>query len=437
MTLLDTERTTPRRPNLGGSVWNTFTSQTRVSARGYVDEIAVLLQGVLASNGFQHPEILIDQLRTTLSLGGPHSSIPIPAAPARSSTQLLVQAVRIGDQLATWAEEALTRLIDEPAPLNAPLQVRSHCDGHTLIRPAIHILLGPQGGPVPMMLFNEWIHQMVLLRDALLPFGNWDEVLLPVDGTGLRRLETPRERFLSEVLLRQVRHTSIVAYARNVLVPGNDVRIDGYGFAYAGGTVLPAVAGAHSILTDSYLLTWSPEGAVDVVETYVPRESSYFEARRTAARALPHASDPPPVITGARIVEAPAGMGVRHAAIELTIAGRDAVAVVDLGQALRGHRFAYPTESADASAPRDAEAWLSSARVLDAVDVLTAEGLVWDERGDYSIDVRQDGLVALALLGAIYPENVIVRGSAEQTDPSTAGKTGPARFVLTLPDAAP
>jgi hypothetical protein len=53
---------------------------------------------------------------------------------------------------------------------------------------------------------------------------------------------------------------------------------------------------------------------------------------------------------------------------------------------------------------------------------------------DLDRPARLDGLVALALLGAVFPENVVLRSASDDTYPASAGKAGPARFVITLPD---
>jgi hypothetical protein len=405
-----------------------------VTARQYVDAIAVLLQGVLASNGGQQPAVLIEQLRATLSLGGPHSSMPLPPALNRAASELFAQAAQVNDQLVSWADDALDRLMADPETLpGGPLAVRSHCYGHTLIQPAIHILLGPQGGPVPMMLYNEWVHQMVLLRDALLPFSNWQDVPLPVDERGLRRLEQAREGFLAELLVRQIRHTTIVGYARQVAAPGAADDMVAYGFGYPGGTVLPAVVSARTVLAPTHLLAWSPRGATadGTVAPYVPQEADYYAAGRTSASEVARGERTLADATAAVSGE-PQPDGSRRAVIEVNAAGH--VARIDLGQALRGHRYAYPLSAAGKDTLHDAANWRREAVDLDPVAVLEAPGMVWDSSGEYAIDAGQDGLVALALLGAVYPENVVLRRAPDDTHPAAVGKNGPARFVITLPD---
>lgn len=90
--------------------------------------------------------------------------------------------------------------------------------------------MGRRGGPVTIQLYNEWIHQMVLLRDALLPFTNWQEVPLRVTPEGLRPVEQGRDRFLTELLVRRIRHTAVVDFARHVVTGGSGPA--GYGFGH-------------------------------------------------------------------------------------------------------------------------------------------------------------------------------------------------------------
>lgn len=421
---------------LGGAIWNRFTHDTPMTAEDYVDAIAVLLQGVLESNGKEGPEVLIDQLRATLSLGGPHSALPLTSSPRRANNDLIKQADVVSKRLITWADEALARRMSDPVALpGGKLEVRSNCYGHSLIEPAKFTLLGPKGGPTPMMLFNEWIHQMVLLRDALLPFTNWQEVPLLVDERGLRRIEKAREEFLGEMLVRQIRHTSIVNFARHAVDIGGSPAAEGYGFAYERGSVLPSVVNASTVLVPTHLLTWSSERATvnGAVSMFIPRESSYFSAQRTEA-ATHENTDHKASLAGATtcLSDELLPSGDRYADIEVTVAEKPIR--VDLGQALRGHRYSYPVAGA-ASEPADGAArWLRDATPIDAGSVIEGPGMAWSKSGDYSIEAGQDGLASLALLGAIYPENVVVRLASSEASPTSVGKTGPARFVITLPD---
>jgi hypothetical protein len=266
--------------------------------------------------------------------------------------------------------------------------IRSHCDGHLLTPPAADLLLGRRGGPVGMQLYNEWLHQMVLLRDALLPFTNWERVPLRVTPQGLRPIEAAREKFLAEVLFRQVRHRSIVDFARTVVTgaPGPD----GYGFAHATGTALPAVVGGPLRAAPRYLLSWSSTAADSGTSTYVAEHPDYYAMPRTPVEELPEAGPEAPL--SARIVAGPAVAGSRTAVIEVVHDGQ--VRRVDLGQALRGHRYAHRRAS-DARRPG---AWA----------VLSAPGLVWTGAAETGLPRCLDDLVALALLGKLYPGNVLL-----------------------------
>lgn len=86
----------------------------------------------------------------------------------------------------------------------------------------IHLMFGERAAPHLMQLFNEYMHQMVLLRDALLPFQNYQEVLIPVDrkARGIRHLEGARGQFLAELLTKHTTQQGIVAYAKALLAPG-------------------------------------------------------------------------------------------------------------------------------------------------------------------------------------------------------------------------
>lgn len=238
---------TPSTPALGGSRWNTFPAVgTTLTARHFFTAIEPLLQGIVDDNALTGADsaVLEDQVRATLALGTRETSLPLFLGPdsASAARELGAQAEVIGRQLASWATEALERLLTDPVPLPAgPLVVRSHCYGHLLTPPAADLLLGRRGGPVAMQLYNEWLHQIVLLRDALLPFTNWQDVPLLITPTGLRHTEPARDAFLTELLVRQIRHSSVVAFAREVVTGASGPA--GYGFEASGGTALPVVLG--------------------------------------------------------------------------------------------------------------------------------------------------------------------------------------------------
>ncbi|BBH70694.1 hypothetical protein ACTI_73790 [Actinoplanes sp. OR16] len=376
---------------LGAGRWHTFPAGgTTMTAREFLAAAEPLLQGVIDDCGLTAADgpVLEEQIRATLALGTRESSLPLNAGPhsSRAARELSGQAAVIGEQLAGLATEALAGLLTHRIELPAgPLVVRSHCYGHLLTPPAADLLLrGERGGPVTMQLYNEWLHQVVLLRDALLPFTDWADVPVFVGEAGLRHLEPARDAFLTELLVRQIRHTSIVAFAQHVVTGAGGPA--GYGFDAPGGTVLPAVLDQPPAIAPRYLLTWRPDPAVRTTATYRYELQDYYAADRTPPS--------PAAVTGtpvARVVPGPVSDGVRTAAVEVTTG--DVVARVDLGQALRGHRFAS----------RDAAAGLADADV-GAWSVLRAPGLV---RGRGVVNsAGLDDRVVLALLGKLYPDGV-------------------------------
>ncbi|MFF4258655.1 hypothetical protein ACFY1L_46485 [Streptomyces sp. NPDC001663] len=414
---------------LGGSRWNTFPEASTMTAREFFDGTLPLLQGIIDDNALTSAdgEVLRAQIRATLGLGTRETSLPLAVGPdsATAARELGSQAEAIGEAIASWATAALDRLLTERIAFPAgPLVVRSHCYGHLLTPAAADLLLGRRGGPVTMQLYNEWLHQTVLLRDALLPFTNWRGVPLLVTPSGLRHTEAARDRFLTELLVRQIRHTSIVGFARHVVTGTSGP--DGYGFDADGGTVLPAVIDSPPFTAPRHLLTWRPDHAVDETATYVAEESDYYAAPRTLVEDLPPAGTTQGPLIG-RIVADRAVDGIRTAHIE--VSHDDTTARVDLGQALRGHRFAHRQDhTADAETAEDA-------RTAAVWSALRAPALVWTQGGEVAWDaVGQDPIVVLALLGRLYPENVVLRSAGHRTSLTTARSKGPGRLVINVSD---
>lgn len=415
-----------------GDRWNSFGPGDAVTAREFVSVAAGMLKSVVRWLGDRGTDELSRGLRSTLATSGRESALPLDSMVTDDDirSEISRQADDIGSALIDWVSVEMSgwTATDEVEP--APF-VRSHCDGHPWTLPAVHLLTGPFGGPESMQGYNEWLHQMVLLRDALLPFANWEEVILPVNSDGLRRLEEHREAFLAELFFRQVRHTSIVGYARQVVGGGDGPA--GYGFRYSGGVVLPAVVGRSIRRTPRALLSWQPAptaGHADADATFVYAEDDYFSAARSipndAAGESDHdPSDVPEV--SVRVVKRPLhDLGRTDSellSLEICI-DDDPARYVDLGQAVRGHRYAYHADqgSGDVLSPAP------PARRLTAGEVLAAPQLVWARRGTFMIDALDNSYVGLALLGKIYPENVMISGNPR--DQEGAGKKGPARFVI-------
>lgn len=434
----------PPVPNLGGTRWNDFPSAGSRTAPAFFTGTMPLLQGVLDTARDVDNDVLIDQIAATLSLGTRESTLPlvVGAETGQANRELAVQAAAIGQQIVDWTVQALDRLSTERIALPAgPLAVRSRCDGHLLTHQAADMLLGSRGGPVPMQMYNEWLHQMVLLRDALLPFTNWDQVPLHVTPTGLRHLDAHRERFLAEAVLRQLRHTSLVSFARQVVTGSSGPA--GYGFSHDGDTVLPAVLDTSPCHAPAYLLTWRPTQPTRTsgMITYVNDLPDYYAAARTAVDELPP-TDPATAVGNVRIEYGPVVDGTGTAWIQIERASD--ILRVDLGQALRGHRFAHRqqpqrTDSPTAAnPPTDGQAGTGAVRAVEVGQVLAAADLVWAQAGDVVIDATdQDPAVVLAVLGRLYPENVVLRPVGDQDAVVTAGWSDRGRVIVDVRDGDP
>ncbi len=232
-----------------------------LTARQVVQSLDTLFEAVCLRLGPEADrEPLLQSMAATLAIAGREACLPLAALafddPVRR--ELTSQAARIGETLAAWAAKAnrarvaLNHIGREKLET---LELRSRCDGHLWTGKATSILTGGRGGPVVMQLYNEWLHQLVLLRDALLPFENWEQVPLPLalhgGFRGLRGLEPARDRFLAEFLTRILPHASVVDFARSLFEPagtrGTARDADLYGFQAEIGLVLPAIVGRDDI----------------------------------------------------------------------------------------------------------------------------------------------------------------------------------------------
>lgn len=101
---------------------------------------------------------------------------------------------------------------------------------------------------------------------------------------------------------------------------------------------------------------------------------------------------------------------------------------VDLGQIMRGHRFAYL--AAENARVAEGDAGMEKALMAhDAWSVLLLPGLVTATGGVHVLHAPNP-LVRLALLGKIYPENVVLRREPGWAGVHGAGKGFGPKFVL-------
>ncbi|MCM3697823.1 hypothetical protein [Paenibacillus macerans] len=413
-------------------------------AKEVVMELDKMLEAMLVQLGEpvnSDPAVLLDSLQANLAISGRVSSLPLGplALEDQAGAEITAQAVRIGEQLVSWAREinAEKKTLAKYGPETlGKLEFRSHCYGHALIPEAIAQVWGPFGGPRVMQIYNEYLHQFVLLRDALLPFANWEEVPFEVreytEFKGLRFLEPARESFLTQLLGKKLTHKAIVQYAQSVVSSG--LTKAGYGFQYRLGTVLPAGLGEPAGTAVRYLLKWHPVQTIQTEDTqalaaisFAYEYDDYYAAPRNEAgkgapvdkAALPVSGELYDEPSIARLL--PNREDDRTTLrFSLEMEGREYT--VDLGQLFRGHRFLYrPQKSDDAGA---AIVKRTSIGLHRAIDILSHSGLVTNTDGIHFIPTGGNELVLWALLGKLYPENVVLLDTGDQEELESAYVSG-------------
>ncbi|UWM48225.1 hypothetical protein N0X72_03910 [Streptomyces carpaticus] len=174
-----------------------------------------------------------------------------------------------------------------------------------------------------------------------------------------------------------------------------------------------STAALRRLLTDPVPLPAGPFVVRSHCYGHLLTPADYDAASRTPLGQLPpHTPATAPRTLTGRVTAGPVHDGVRTARIAVTHDGTTAHA--DLGQALRGHRFAHRrTPGPTATAPRPVAAW----------DLLRAPQLVQARDTAGAVDTTGlDGLTVLALLGRSYPRAVVLR-----PDGLTLGATGRSR----------
>ncbi|KAL5366533.1 hypothetical protein BJX96DRAFT_38120 [Aspergillus floccosus] len=438
--------------------------------RQLVEGFAPLLDTVVYRLGPDPPNArparaqLLDNLAANLDTNTREATLRFPDTDLDDSRrEMAEQARRIGRTLVQYARN------HTGGPFNPDLYLRSPCEGHLLIPPNVDLMFGRRSQSHLMQLFNEYMHQMVLLRDALLPFKNYEDVIIPVDGQaarGIRHLEPSRSEFLTHLLTKEVTQSAIVQHAQALLAPGllsrsrltSPKTSPGYGFQYAYGLVLPAfLAGGP---TPFHLLQYIPARLVDdapkgvifdyriqdyylaprieipagIEKTSVQPSAGYPEANGWGTPALGVES------TAIGVASAPADSpasspAVRQLELQVQLDNGQCVSV-DLGQVARGHRYAYQaTGAGEPATAANGKHDATSTVVHDAASVLLgtahADGLMTAQNGGLHVIPAQNPVVVLALLGKLYPMNVVLLPESEDlAQAEKAGKGMEPKFVL-------
>jgi hypothetical protein len=401
-----------------GTEWNDFGGGRLVDPAEFVAAAHHLLDSAVAAAG-DVPGAradLVDGLAAALRLTGPYATL-------RLDTGLADQPARA--ELAASAEaaaELVLRLVGtNPGPARERIpDIRSSCVGYSWTPEVVALLLaGPHLHPA-RNLYNEWLWQLVLLRDALIPFTAHERVRFRADRDGLTRLADARDRFVVEIMTRRVAHAALTRFAAELLAPGavpGDVR-EFYGFQADGALVLPPVALDGPLLRPVHLLE-QREGTLaglplDEIAFFVPADDDQLAIPPTAlGEATRTPADVTVVPLAHRLVPGAPGPS-RTRTVDLVVGFDGHEWAVDLGQALRGHRYAArpaPDSGPAGAEDRPAAAWSGCA-------VLRADGAVTLPDGGGVLPTGGQRALVLALLGRLRPGSVVLWAGQPVADPN-------------------
>ncbi|KAF2150680.1 hypothetical protein K461DRAFT_295932 [Myriangium duriaei CBS 260.36] len=421
------------------------------TARQVVQGFAPLLETVLHVLGKDRPgettarHMLFDNLASNLATDTRESSLQIPPRdPGRK--EMANQAEKIGKVLVEYA-----RQVGE-VPYDPKYTIRSPCEGHLLKPPVAQLMFGPRSVSYLMQIYNEYLHQMVLLRDSLLPFENFEEVVIPIRGgadksqLGMRFTEPQRMSFLAELMTKSITQAAVFKVAQVLLAPKLSSG-KAYGFQYKSGLVVPAVVvGGSSLRLLRYIPAVIDESIPEVAFEYAIPD--YYAAPRTEIPEPEQTVDQGEQVLGTLLSSknslvacsfevASTKSDERSRQLELHLEHDNGLcASVDVGQIARGWRYSYHVGPAH-DTPH-VKSFSAPCSVHSAVSVLTKteqEGLVTSKAGGIHLIQAHSKVEILALLGRLYPDNVIILadgGSLEEVEKAGQSLPGEPRFVLQL-----
>lgn len=429
-TINELKQETTERPSIWDFPPGTYT------LKQVVEQVAPLLESLLMQLGPDPPgdssrAILLDGLSACLSLDARESTLPLgkgaPITGNSSRAEIASQAQRISSLLVRYAQE-----VSPAGTVHPQLSTRSPCEGHMWTSDVQSVLFGSRSNGDLMQLYNEWLHQLVLLRDGLLPFENFDEVPLIVPSNtpdGLRPLEDVRTNFLMQALTAHVKQTTLLDVAKGLRAPG--LPSGGYGFQFARGIVMPVsvLTGSSSILLRYLPAVVDDSQHLELLFDYenkdyysVPREDIGLPVETISSTSfscsVKDSSYASNLVSSSLAVETPTGANTPSSIRYIKLCGTfedDTQFSVDLGQTARGLRYASRVHSSNEDSHSSQE---SSFGLYKAADVLSLPNLVTSRSNtdQPSLHVIQAGspVVRIALLGKFYPENIVLLDGKRQ-----------------------
>ena len=395
-----------------------------------VDHVAPLLDSLLIQLGQDPPGtvpsrvILINGLHSCLSIEGRESALPIARdvdLVGRSARQEMAnQAQRIGSFLVRCAQK-----VSPHDGFSPRISIRSPCEGYVWTEDVAALLIGPRSNGNLMQIYNEWLHQIVLLRDSLLPFENFEKVSLIMDShasQGMRPLEDIRSKFVMQIMTAKVKQTTLIDIAKVFTAP--KLPPGGYGFQYIGGIVVPIslLGGSSSILLRYVPAIVDDSQHQELLFSYENKD--YFSDPRKeitepfwstlSTSAIQEHFLSSKLASSSLVIEGPTDGNSSSRVRLLKLQGTfedDTRFSVDLGQVTRGLRYAYRILPADIKADSDSVPpdFIGRHR---ASDVLSLPDLVTYPFQSKSLSLHviqaSNAVVRMALLGRLYPENIIL-----------------------------
>lgn len=398
--------------------WNDFGDGRWVTAGEFVRQAAVLLELAARATGDPEParEEFIRGLGLILDTSGEFSALLLntPTWRADSRQELEANAVRVNAFLLTEIRRAAESA--RTAELTPIPGFRSHCVGYRWLPETCRRIGGSRDNPRARDHYNEWTRQLVTLRDGLLVFTNPEEVSFRVTRTGLYDLQDARDRFAFEVVTRKVAQQRIVEWAAAfVLGRAHPAQSQAYGFGFAAGAVLPAILVQRSVDAPPHLLGYVSTHATavglpelpDDRPTYIVPEVDDYHAkapREVELAAAGHAGAGRHVALGEAAIEARLDQASGSASLALSGGTPPGRWRVDVGSALRGHRYARRPGQ---GGTRDDGHWAPPLAV-DLADLLD-QGPAIRPRAD-AVLVESDGrwLGQMLVLGTVSPSDVLL-----------------------------
>ena len=379
--------------------WTPWSTPTRITAAEFIDAAGVLLDAAVDATtrtsslaGEAVRRTLIEGLAESLSTDGPLAVLHLDTRGFNLGARADLQ--RQTEQAGRFILERLGDLAGGHAPGDD--RFVSHCVGYVWSPGVVQLLIGPTGTHVARNHYNEWLWQMVALRDALIPFARPEAVPILADASGLRRIEPSRDRFVFELSSRRVSFETLLSHAAAVTGAVDPAPAGAYGVSSDGVAVLPAFL-IHRRLDSS---PW----VFDLVEPSPSRRDGYIIG---ADSDSPDLIEAPSSLSAVTVVSIDGELRAVDDGLVLDVGFDGHRWQVDAGAIATGHRRALrPSGQGTAAAPA---VEISGCRVLRSPAPVHSDGepVVIPTGGQWP-------LVA-ALLGRITPGHAVLwRG--EETD---------------------